>query len=77
MVDGTFTEMEKIAPSTQIKIDFEEKLGGKAGIERRGIVNPTCILPLPVDIKIQNLLKKSLDEENISKFNDVTWLPWM
>ena len=75
MVDGTFAEIEAIAPSTQIKIDFEDKLSGKERSNRGGIADTN--FPLPVDIKIQNLLKKSLAKENILKFDDVTWLPWM
>lgn len=75
MVAGALAAVEAIAPSTQIKIHFENKLGNKA-VTEKGVFK---MLPLPVDIKIQNLLKDSMLEENIAAVddNDLTWLPWM
>jgi hypothetical protein len=75
MVAGALAAVEAIAPSTQIKINFENKLGNKAVTENGAFK----MLPLPVDIKIQNLLKDSMIEENIAAVDDddLTWLPWM
>jgi hypothetical protein len=75
MVDGVLAAVEAIAPSTQIKMNFENKLGNTAVTEKGGFK----MLPLPVDIKIQNLLKDSMIEDNIAAVDDddLTWLPWM
>jgi hypothetical protein len=74
MVDGALAAVEALAPSTQIKNNFENKLGGK-GVTEKGSIKE--IVPLPVDIKIQNLLKNSMIEENILRVEDLSWLPWM
>jgi hypothetical protein len=76
MTARLLADIEAIAPSTQINLCFDKGLNVKGSkfILKKDEDSP---LPLPVDIHIQDLLRKSMLEENISKVEDVTWLPWM
>ena len=76
-------EIEKRAPSTQIKKNFSG--GNNWGKEKdKNSQNPqrlqknvTSSLPVPVDFEIQDLIRKSLTEENILKNEDLSWLSWL
>ena len=83
-------EIKKRAPSTQIEKDFggdsnwfkekeKEKEKDKNTQNNNNLKSqkPFSPLPLPVDFEIQDLVKKSLMDENILKIEDLSWLPWL
>lgn len=62
--------IESKAPETQIKKFEEESLAG-------GSKSKNLRSSVPVDFNIQDLLKRSISDENILKVNDLSWIPWM
>jgi hypothetical protein len=62
--------IESKAPGTQIKKFEEESLAGGAN-------SKNLRFSVPVDFNIQDLLKRSISDENILKVNDLSWIPWM
>ena len=78
MTRSLLEEIERRAPCTQIKKHFGE---GSNGGKEKNSQNPQNsqkkTLPLPVDFEVQDLIRKSLTEENILKIEDLSWLSWL